>query len=237
MMKLRLSFAAAALAAAAVSFAQAHATNTPGDLAANDMIDWGQFGQGATLASGTHGFTNNGIGFTYYSTNAYTGASDGGTAAVLQEGTTWNGIFNPGDTVLYQQSSFTNNFSVLTIIFDQAVAGAGAYVQSNAFGNFTVYGSFYDAAYPGGTNLDFGFASGNNTGGSTGTAPFLGVISTQNDVVGLYYAAAMDDNVTDDAGMGMGNVLVRDNAVPEPASMAALGMGALALIRRRRKTA
>lgn len=233
-MKLRLIVVGSAMALATASFAgpATVAVYNVGDLGANDFIAWDQFGSDfSQIASGTHGFTNNGIGFTFYSANDFTGQDDGGSGEVRTEGVSWDGIFNGGDRLLYFHNSFAQTQSDIALVFDKAVGGVGANIQSNAFGNYTANMGAWDGAL-GGNALAFGAVDGNNTGLEDGTAPFMGAVGGMIRTV--YYSFHMKDG-SDDLGAGMANVLVNDNAVPEPASMAALGIGFVALLRRRAK--
>ncbi|RYG49317.1 PEP-CTERM sorting domain-containing protein [bacterium] len=60
-------------------------------------------------------------------------------------------------------------------------------------------------------------------------------LDATSDTYNLYSFTRTGDSVTASGTLGSGNFAV--NAVPEPASMAALGFGALALLRRRRRKA
>ena len=237
-MKTRFYVSFALLALASVSFAGSTSVTTEAALLANDFIDWGQFGADFTIVnSGTHGFTNNGIGFTVYSVNDNTSVDDGGQYQLLTEGSTWNGGFNPGDHVLFKTGSFAVNSTDLEIVFDQKIGGIGSGFQSNAFGDFTgSMGAWDNNPYFIANNVGFSSNFGNNHGGSDGTAPFMGVLSDQTDILAAYLEVQMAD-FSDSLGSGWSHTLVRDTgAVPEPASMAVLGLGAIALIRRRRQS-
>jgi hypothetical protein len=78
----------------------------------------------------------------------------------------------------------------------------------------------------------FAYDTSAETGGESGTALF-DLSSFDGQLVTLRFQFGSDGSVTD-AGFNMDNLVVTGSVVPEPASMAALGMGALALIRRRR---
>lgn len=235
-MKLRLTLAAAAFTCAAVSFGDATFVTHPYDIGANDFIAWDQFGSDYTLiASGTHGHTNLGLGFTIKSVNDGTGVDDGGISEDRTEGVSWNGIFTGGARVLYFHNSHQALNSDLEIVFDKAVGGVGYNVQSNAFGAFDATVAAYTGDFQsGGTFINNGTVSGLNDGTHQGTAPFEGFVSQDGDIGAIYLATFMHDG-SDDQGLGIGNVLIRNNAVPEPASMAALAIGAAALMRRKAK--
>lgn len=234
-MKFRLTFAFAAFAVATAAFGQS-AVYTPGGLFANDSINFDQFGLGDfnTVNSGSHGFTQNGIGFTLYSTNDATGQDDGFAFIQATDGANGvHGIFNGGTRIMYHSGSALSNNSDVALVFDQAVSGVGMNFQSNAFGNFTGYMGAWDNPFPTANPIAFGSIGGNNTGLIDGTAPFMGILDPNNNIKAVYLKVTMDSGA-DDLGSLFGNVLVQDQPVPEPASMAALGLGVAALIRRRR---
>ncbi len=232
-MKIKLLISFGALALASVSFAGSTSVYSEGAFNADDFINWGQFGADfTTVNSGSHGFTNNGVGFTLYSANDFSGADDGGSYLTATEGSSWNGVFNSGDSVLYKASSFPSD---LTIVFDTAIGGFGTGFQSNTFGDFVGGLGTWDGLYPAANPVGFANTSGSNFGGSTGTYPWMGVVSDQQDIFEIFVGVQMADLVSDPQGAGFGHTLIRDRAVPEPASMAALGLGVVALIRRRKQ--
>lgn len=234
-MSLRFTLAFAAFAAVASSFAQS-AVYHPGDLNADDSININQFGLGnfTIVPSGIHGFTQRGVGFTLLSANDATGLDDGFAFQLATDGANGvRGIFNGGTRIMYHSGSALSNNSDVAIVFDKAVAGVGLNFQSNAFGNFTGAMGTWTAPFPAGYPVAYGAISGNNTGLVDGTAPFMGALDPNNSIQAFYLKVTMD-NGSDDLGSLFGNILVKDAPVPEPASMAALGLGVAALIRRRR---
>jgi hypothetical protein len=234
-MMFRRSFAVMAFSlVAGASFATFHPVTTKAALGANDFIDWGQFGAEFTaVPSPSHGFTNGGIGFTVTSDDDF-GNNDSGGLERRDEDSGWAGEFQPGDKLLWHQASFINDggalHSVLKIVFDSEVTGVGTQAQSNAGGDFTVNAGYWDpfSTYNNGFSVNSGT---NNLGGHSGDA-YTGGWDDAHTMNTFFVVAFMSDG-SDNFGFAVGQVDVR-TAVPEPATMAVLGLGALALIRRRR---
>lgn len=208
---------------------------SPGSIGANDWIDWGQFGADFTnmSASGMTGSTHLGLSFTVKTTNDFSGQVQGLDSQIRTQGASWNGILGSGEHLYFNQNSYLNGNTVVAIVFAHGVMGAGAYTQSNAFGDFTASMGAWDAEFPTGNLVGGDLATGTNDA-VAGHAPFIGVLSGSSNIKAIYINNHMSDGVSDDLGSGIGTVYL-NNAVPEPASMFALGAGALALIRRRRK--
>lgn len=226
----RLILSGIALAVATSSFAAFTAVNNSAALGANDSIDLNQFGaDGTVIADGTAGTTVGGIGFKIYSVDA-TGAADGRGMRMYTEDIGWNGVFNSGDRVLHHEGD-NNPYSALLIRFDTAVQGVGMMTQTNLFADFRVDAGYWDP-FPG---TSVGFSS--NTGNNPNAGAYTGGYSDGNDITEFYvtcYVLNADGSDNPDTlGFGVGQIDVK--VVPEPATMATLGLGAAALLRRRRK--
>jgi hypothetical protein len=230
-------FSLAALTAfASSSFAAFTSVYSSGALGGNDTIVWSQFGpEGTLVASGATGTTTGGLGFTVHSVNDVTGADDGGELYVFKQGSSWNGEFADDEYVLYHVNSYdsTTNFSSLRIRFDSAVMGAGAQQHSNKFGDFNANSGYWNGAYGGGgTNVGFTAAPGTNDGVPANGNTYVGGLSDASDITEVFFIPIMADG-SDNLGFAVGTVDIK--VVPEPATMATLGLGAAALLRRRRK--
>ncbi len=79
----------------------------------------------------------------------------------------------------------------------------------------------------------FAYDSSTASGGAGGTARF-DLSAFNNQMVTLRFQFGSDFSITDD-GFNMDNLTVNAEAVPEPATLAILGAGALALLRKRKK--
>jgi hypothetical protein len=185
-------------------------------LGGTDSVDWGALGPP---------FTN--------VTNPFTIASAGGmTLSVSKtqsdsfqrrdEGNGWSGIFSPGDHLLWTNDL---NGSPNPISLGQGFQAAGAQVQADAFGPYTARVTAFDAA----NNVLATFTTtGNNTGGSTGTAPFLGILSTDEPISRLSFNVEGTGNV--------GSLAINrydfspPTPAPEPGSLLLFGTGAVGLL-------
>ncbi len=233
----KLILVAGALALASISAATITQVSQ-GGLGANDRINWSQFGGDfTTIASGTHGFTDNGIGFTLHSVDGFAN-EDGGDFELRTEGSSWGGVFNVGDTVLWHHKSGNGGASYMGIYFDSFVGGVGAMFTSNLYGQFEGDGFHWDS-FPGGSFQGSTAVTGTMGPGPNGSAPYMGALSDTTNLGMTFWTTHMTDGQPDDLGFAINNLDVRDlggRPVPEPASMAALGLGIAALIRKRKNS-
>ncbi len=201
-------YGTAFLALALIGQASASLTQvfTRAALGGTDHIDWSAQGP---IADPLFGMTFNGHAFK--ATGGYQYFTEGGS-----------GGFTLGDVTLVGNEP-------TTITYGASQKSVGMQIQSNAFGLFDAELDAYDNLN---NWLGTVFVSGDNEGGALNTNPFLGVTSTSIDIAKVVLSTTNGDfgliinQVDSDCGCG---------AVPEPASMAALGMGVLAIVRRKRK--
>ncbi|MBS1709469.1 MAG: PEP-CTERM sorting domain-containing protein [Armatimonadetes bacterium] len=137
----------------------------------------------------------------------------------------WAGDFNPGEYVLYSKGS-----GPLTLTGAKTCNDVGMNIQADFYGAYTAVMEAYDGLD---TFLGSVSVKGVSTANADGTAPFIGVRSDAGDIhmVKLYIVR------TDGAPTSLAIDRVSFSCcapVPEPASMSVIGMGALALLRRKK---
>jgi hypothetical protein len=189
----------------------------------NTLLDWGQLGPEFTSVPNPSPVSAPAAGPMTVS------GTGGGSMERLDEGSGWNGIFSPGERLLF--SSGANQPMILD--FSNPVNGVAFGIQENFFGNYTGTLNVYAADDT--TLLGTFNVAGNNTGGSTGLAPIIGAF----DDTGAFTIGRIDWSTTQ-VGDGTAGVSVNQvslNATPEPGTLALSGLGMLGLIGylRRRK--
>lgn len=189
-----------------------------GDIAANDSIDWGQFGaDGSMVASGTQGVTAHG--------NAFSISDTGNDLQMYTQGASWNGNFAAGDRVIAENTVG----GAMTIGFGATVNAVGMQVQSVPYATFTAFVSAFDGL--GNLLGQFQLTGVSNANGDN-SAIFLGVKSDRTNIGFVTYSVTDPGHPVQ---FGINHVSINGcNAVPEPATLAVLGVGAVALIRRKR---
>jgi hypothetical protein len=199
------------------SFASVVAVTMPGALGANDSLDWGQLGPDITTVTGPVDVLS-ALGYTV---NVSNGTND---LWSLQQGNSWNGNFNPGDNLLYNQAT-----GPVALVFLIPIRGFGARFQSSDFGPFSIFITAFDATH---TSLGSATIDGVSDGAADGSAAFLGLLSTSADI------SSVEVNVqvgrTDNA-FALGSLSIAE-AVPEPSTMLLAFGGMLAVVARKFKT-
>lgn len=209
------------------AFAGVNLITSRSSFTATDDLDWSTAGgELANVSSGTVVSTT-GTPFQVKVT------SDAGMTR-YDEDSVWLGNFLPGEHLLANIDSNTGAIgSYMEVTGAKTCSDIGAQVQANFYGPFTAYVS----AYNGLGQLIFsgseaGVSNGvvDGSGSANGSAIFIGVHSDAGDIHSL------DFSVVDQFGgneFGMDHVSYRCcGAVPEPASMSVLALGALGLLRR-----
>lgn len=203
-------------------------------LNANLTIDWSTFGApGATLSC----FCSAPVGPLTVGIN---GSS--GTLNLAREGLDYTGNFAVGANLLIQpfiSDEMTVGFNN-TLILPQPVSAVGTQMQPLADVAHGFLGTFTGTMHvltDDGMDADF-TVTGNSTQAEDNSAPFIGVVSTTNDIIGVQFFA----DVGNPNFPAVGNIAINQmevRLVPEPSSAllaasAALSMLAAGVLRRRK---
>ena len=185
----------------------------------NDSVNWCQYGCSGSQFATPQTFVSN-LGNT--GSVGLVGTLQG--FYNLQQGTSWNGDFNPGMGLIYNGSAFGNTPASIATTFDAGVFGAGAYIQANYWGAFTASIELFDSSYQ---SLGI-YTTGGIASNTPGTALFIGAfdMSGMADVYAAQFTAyGIGPNEPD---FSIGDA--RLSTVPEPSSLLLLGTSALGLV-------
>ena len=218
-----------ALLAVLVAFSTSHAdySQLVDRLGLNDYIDWASVVAAGSEQSPIYPTSNNGVGATV-------ALEQNGTLYGLVQGTTWTGNFNDGENLLYNGGSF-GRAGAIEVEFPSPIYGGGANIQAGGtFGSFTASVS----AMGWSTETDSYYLlatfsiTGNSNGNGDGSAPFIGIVSSQADIYALFFNA-VGSNGDDFAINRLGFATDR---VPVPAPLLLLCPGLIVLVIMRRRT-
>ena len=217
---------AAAFATSAAWAGNLQLVTNRANLNPTDSVEWGQLGASYTSIPSTFSATSgNGM--------AITGTLAGGSGERRDEANGWAGNFTHGDHLLW-----TNANGPLTLSFANPVAGAGANVQSDYYGPFTLELSAYDGSTLLGSFTEIGDSSANDDG----KAIFLGVLGSTADITKIVFTNVTWDGNPQDFAINTLSLSTSGGVTgaPEPGTCALAGsalLGLLAIARNRKKQA
>jgi hypothetical protein len=234
-----LALAALALTAGSASATLTLVTNR-GDLGADDYIDWQTFipsGDGYIDGVGG-GNTHSGNSFSVYGILGHPEYPVQVRRDADDLHWEYQHDYLPGDA--FARGSYGSTPTLeggnLTLDFLSPVSAVGSQVQSRVGTEFTVQID----AFAGSNLLGTFYLDGVRKGLVDGSAPFVGVSSSSANITRVVYRVTNDETNSDLVNsygkeVWVNEISLRNVApVPEPASIAALGLGVVIALRRRR---
>src|SRR5581483_11917873 len=166
-------------------------------------IDWGQLGPDGTNINGPVAVTSAGGINAVASLAAYPGQR-------LEQSTTWFGNFTPADHLLYSGNLTVGGSAPTTLDFGSvALTQVGAQIQQDFFGDFTATIEAFDSL---GNSLGTVTENGTSNGDADGSAIYIGVMSTDNNISKIVFSAvSLDAN-----DFAINTVSLTPASVPEP---------------------
>jgi hypothetical protein len=228
-----------ALLVAALSMAGARASKAdvvtcstgPGCLNGSDSFDWANnYGpEFSDIPNGSAAVSNSGA------LTATVNFGGGGDGLRMDQGSGWNGNFNPGEALLWTNSP---GQGPITFTFSQLLTGLGTNIQADFLGPFTAFLQVFDSH---GNLIDSVSQNGDSNPNGDGSAIFIGLANEVGIASATFSLTSCPCDTTDFA-IGSLDVAPVPTSVPEPSSCIPLatGFGLAGLsgyLRRRRKLA
>jgi hypothetical protein len=236
-MKRHLAIAIALVGFGAIAsadvFTQLNGVADQGSSPTFDIIDWGDNAGGNTAPFYTLTSPLSYSSFSGNTTGFVTNTSGGDLAYLQQSYAGWNGNFDPGANLLWDENNQNNPPDGVTVTFSAPVNSVGFQIQADFFGSFTgqleVFGS---SGLLGTLILD-----GSSNGNADDSALFMGLLDdsganiTSIDIQ-TYNSFDINDFAIDDISITSD----ASTSVPEPGSivlLASVVLGVAGLLRRR----